>query len=323
MKKRVLWAVSNPGTIALILLAMACSLTCVSQCNTHRSSTPSAIVGDNWIAVEQSVQSEDYLRSIASSGSAFVIVGSETILRSEDGLTWTTMSNVYGARHVVCDTSQFYMYPDVRFCYTSRDGLDWAKHPSNYLEPLRFVQWHETGFIAAHSGMQIMSLIGSRNGFEWSGLNGYLSGAFFSIVRFDSLYVGVGSDRRIKTSRDATDWIFSDTIVPYHLRSVTHNGRKYVAVGLYGVIAVSEDGETWHSTNRYTRSDLRKVVWTGEQFIAVGGQRDYAATILTSRDGNKWTIAYDTLGGMLLDVECREDICIAIGANGQILISRE
>lgn len=308
--------------VAIVLsVVLVNGLSCGNRSLPFRQGPRTEITGDNWIVVEQSGLSKNMFLSVATGDSIFVVVGPEQILRSEHGRSWTIRPNDISVSRVVHNGDQFFSYPGMFYCYTSRDGIDWDQHPSSLTTDLRFVEWYDTMFIAAHSGMETMSLITSGNGLDWNSAGGYLWSAFFSIVHVDSLYLAVGSDRVIKTSYDAINWQFSDSIVPYGLESVAHNGGMYVAVGGHGVITVSHDGKSWQDIGPVSGREFRKIIWTGKQFIAVGGKSGVAAIILASRDGLMWHTVYDGIEGMLLDIDCYGDVCVAVGENGQVLVS--
>ncbi|MDP4181913.1 MAG: stalk domain-containing protein [Bacillota bacterium] len=94
------------------------------------------------------------------------------------------------------------------------------------------------------------------------------------------LFVAVGEDGRIKTSKDAVKWTGRESGTIECLNSVTYGDGKFVAVG-EGVIVVSQDGVNWASQASVT---LNSVTWSGSKFYAVGK----FGAVVTSLDGYTW-----------------------------------
>ncbi len=90
------------------------------------------------------------------------------------------------------------------------------------------------------------------------------------------------------------------------------------------MILTSSDGKNWQHHEIYLEGQgpIRSVVWGKNQFIAVGGRH-----IITSPDGQKWTIQNELLRAELRGITYANNKYIAVGKswwgtdNGVVLTS--
>jgi len=97
----------------------------------------------------------------------------------------------------------------------------------------------------------------------------------------EGLFVAVGQDGRIKSSKGGIKWVGRDSGTVESLNGITYGNGKFVAVG-EGVIVTSSDGISWTTKSSLT---LNEVVWHRDKFYAVGK----FGTILSSSDGEAWS----------------------------------
>lgn len=130
----------------------------------------------------------------------------------------------------------------------------------------------------------------------------------YSVTWAGNQLVAVGDGGTILISPDGVSWCSAKRLLDSmhswcSLYSATWTGNQIVAVGDEGMIikgvrlplqgaAVlkSPDGITWIK-QQPDCTELHSVTWTGSQFVAVsnlGGKRE----ILTSPDGEKWTLSW-------------------------------
>jgi len=94
----------------------------------------------------------------------------------------------------------------------------------------------------------------------------------------------------------ATHWYVSASFVtlspPSMAYAVTWTGSQYVAVGVGGMISTSPDGAAWTRRKSNVVHRLTSVAWSGSQLVTVGNDSLNAPIILTSPDGQEWSVRY-------------------------------
>ncbi len=116
-------------------------------------------------------------------------------------------------------------------------------------------------------------------------------------VRYqDGLWVVVGGEGLILTSRDGTEWTEIESPVAELLTDVSYGYRGerrqeglWVAVGERGTIITSTDGQRWQERFSRTNARLNNVHYADGEWFAVGDR----TRIITSTNGIEWR----TLGG--------------------------
>lgn len=127
---------------------------------------------------------------------------------------------------------------------------------------------------------------------------------------------------RIYTSDDGVTWQETAAIPYQWLHDVAYGNGKFVAVGSAGKILTSSDGETW-TTHNVTYPDgesttLLSITYSDidGRFAAAGMGSDtgqHKGGILTSDDGENWTVTYSNSANTLWDVTCGNGIYVAVG----------
>ncbi len=233
-----------------------------------------------------------WLGDVASNGERFVAVGSDEIVYSEDGGTWT------------------------------------AATPDGIGRSVQAVAWDGERFVAVGGPM----FLHSGDGITWTARGrDDLGKALYDLVWNGERFVAVGQDRTIVHSTDGIRWRFvSSRRLGVHLLGITWNGERFVAVGSYGTILYSSDGITWTTASSGTTASLQAVTWNGELFVAVGRwvSGDRTTEILYSSDGIAWAAAQwsgtsGLRGGIsgLHGVAWNGERFVAVGHAGTILTS--
>jgi len=119
------------------------------------------------------------------------------------------------------------------------------------------------------------------------------------------------------SSVDARTWVDHDGLGLY-LNSVIYADGLFVTVGDDGVIMTSADGVNWDSQNSGTAENLEEVIWGHAGFIAVG----YDNAILTSPDAITWTAQSAPADTNYTAVGYRAGVYIVSGKN-QLLRSTD
>lgn len=249
------WKVLEPGPIASIqvvgygdgkFVALSIGMVC-SYSNDCINWTNSTLpVGRSW-------------SSIAYGDGKFVALanGSNTILYSEDGITWSVYETSYPASGsipcVIYNGEKFFaVSPSLAKIAYSDDGLNW-----------------ETSDLPSSSGFRSIA---------------YGNGKFVSL--------GIGT---AQSPTESTEFIYSSdginwtvgTLPSAKWKSVTYGGGKFVAISFgSNVAAYSTDGITWKTSELSTSAGWYDITYGEGKFVAVA----YTGGTKTSYsfDGINW-----------------------------------
>ena len=184
---------------------------------------------------------------------------------------------------------------------TSNDGFSWHPVRSFRVRNL-FRLAHGAGRYVAVGDTVTAT---SSDGLSWSSAlhNAARRGVTFG----NGLFVAVGDEGRIETSRDGLAWSLADTATDQRLHGVIYGGDGFVAVGEDGIVQHSSNGRSWRSAERVTDSTLRDIAYGRGTYIAVGDtttQTGYLSSEITSSsyvrstDGVSWTLHSLPVGGL-------------------------
>jgi Leucine-rich repeat (LRR) protein/photosystem II stability/assembly factor-like uncharacterized protein len=127
-----------------------------------------------------------------------------------------------------------------------------------------------------------------------------------------NLYVAVGMDGIIKTSKDGTVWKNQVSPATANLRGITYAKGMFIAVGENGAIIASKDGKSWFEIISDISKTLTDIIYSNNRFIAVG----FKGEIATSIDGLKWeekASGFSGNGDNLYGVAYGNNCFIAVG----------
>ncbi len=141
----------------------------------------------------------------------------------------------------------------------------------------------------------------------WENIDFAKSVNYRDIVKSDKeLYVVVGDEGTIKTSKDLNIWETQNSETKNYLFGCAWGDGKFVAVGSNGTILYSDDGVRWHASEVDSKIDLYGIVWGNGKFVAVGRtQPGGKQIILSSTDGKQWAGDFRITG----DFEITGDSC--------------
>jgi len=237
-------------------------------------------------------------RSVAWSPSAgvFVAVGTNTVMTSPDGVTWTARTIPAGGWDAVTWSPDLALFAAVATSganrvATSPDGVTWtAVTPVGITSSWSAIVWspgrHQ--FLATAVSSPVLS---SADGVTWTGAANpggptLTHGLTWSPTL--SLFVMV-TNNGAAASPDGVTWT-AGNLAAGAWRGVAWSPARnlFVAVGIGGAnaVATSPDGLTWTAAPTPIAADLSAVVWSPEQeeFVAVG-----QGAVLSSPDGLAWS----------------------------------
>ena len=288
--------------------------------------------------------------SIAYGNGKYVAVadtstGTNEIMTSPDGITWTNQSTppanrkwdgiTFGNGLFVAvsrdgTTNNCVMY--------STDGVNWSTGSSNLSGIPAASEWRAVTYgnglyvaVASCPGGSCPSkgVMTSPDGRNWTGrtTSGSLAKSWQNVTYGNGLFVAVSSDylsNNIMTSPDGITWTIRTVPGPHTWYGVTYGNGLYVAVAhdnaTYDVVT-SPDGITWTARAGAATSLWQSVAYGNGQFVAVadaGGATTPANAIMISPDGITWsTMAAPSSNGSSAynwhDVIAGNDIFIAVG----------
>jgi len=207
----------------------------------------------------------------------FVALGTDgSVLKSTDGLTWTSATATPAGAvmngitfGVVNGTGIYVAVGSGGSIFTSPDLVTWAQATSTTTSDLYSVSFLNGTFVATGA---LGTLLTSADGSTWaapaSGTTNALRATAFRSAP-TALYVVVGDAGTIVTSADGVAWSpIASPPLPQNLSAVRF-GSRFVAVGQGGAALYSNDGLSW-SIASGSSGDLSGVVYTPSMYVAVG-----------------------------------------------------
>ena len=259
------------------------------------------------------------LISVTGDAERLVAVG-QTILRSADGITWTTArefetnGRIWG---VAYNGDRFVASGHLRrVMLYSDDGDTWLKADVRIDPPGLFrIAWTETAFTAVGS----RTVLQSESGENWMAASVPPSILAFDVSSSGGRLVAVGSGPPFH-SEDGDLWVAASQpgFERGTLRAIASGDGRFVAVGT--VIVFSDDGDVWRQATDPPPPGgfLRDVASDGHRFVAVGA----SGTILHSEDGDRWeSVAEPVTSNTLVGVHWTGTHFVGVGYNGTIVVS--
>ncbi len=257
----------------------------------------------------------------------------EVVVSSVDGLTWSIV--YYQPGPALYGVAKAFGYVAVcgdsgRMVVTS-DFLDWLPVNSRTTGCIRNLY----NLSPSVFGMVGNGFVRTEDGWNWwtesTGLPYVLP--LYGIALSSRSYVAVGVNGTV-ISTSAGAWAVQASATDRTLNALVRSDTLFVAVGDDSTIVTSKDGTNWVKrssgvSNMFPQSDsnLRAVVWTGKQFVAVGGN-DRVATgaskesyLLTSKDAIVWTRVNLPTNGTLDGVAWSGTRLVVVDSYGNILAS--
>lgn len=172
------------------------------------------------------------LLDVIWTGTAFIAVGANVILRSYDGVTWNTLNNGLGGQRVMSNGSTIITYG--------------------------------TNFPAINMSVLRVSI---DNGTTWGVVEGGWAAVEVIYVQELALYIAIGKSNLIKTSPDAVTWTTLPVPVAGALHSIAWSGERLV-IGGFNTLVTSTNGINWQ--NKMVGAPfgtISRVFWTGYRFL--------------------------------------------------------
>jgi hypothetical protein len=243
--------------------------------------------------------------NIGIMGSDFLINANNEVYKSKDGFNWTKYSpdklGKYGYNAVVNTINRNFMrgYGILgNKDYISADGQNWAVldyYDENAINSIAYNSNNGKFVIVGNEGILIllepkkdnsvssaesMNIIWSKYenkkyDFSNAPFDAELVSDDFdmekdnlnSITYNGEIYVAVGDNGVIRTSKDSVKWNRVSSNVKSKLNYVLWNEGSFIVVGNEGTILESVDGYTWRDCSLGESVSLKKILWDGKRYI--------------------------------------------------------
>lgn len=279
-----------------------------------------------------------HLRSIAFGDNLFVAVGdSGTLLVSSDCVNWKDrgfnyFKTDYYLYSITYDNNKFVVAGGINnktsgiiAIYDTSDRIAEPSIPGRSLYSItygnnRFVAVGRWGTIITSSDLKMWSIL-------WQETEIHSNNA---ITYANDQFIMIAGQACIRTSSGKT-WTHIYTGDPNAiLTSITYGNNLYVAVGKDAKILTSPDGIKWTQQplkTPFLGFHFSSVTFGSNKFVAVGyykyNEGSFAGFVCTSPDGVSWTI--DRWPGLprLTSVTHGNNLFVAVGRSGEILVLKE
>ncbi|HEY6871869.1 MAG TPA: choice-of-anchor D domain-containing protein [Geobacteraceae bacterium] len=225
------------------------------------------------------------LSSVAYGNGTFVAGGTDFVLTSPDGITWTqrTFGTPASSMKIRFDGSKFVAVGNDGVMLTSPDGIAWTTIIPATPGPIGTLVTNGSVIIAAGSSQG--TVLTSPDGVRWTAR--YLPGRE-NLVNFaygKGLFAGIGRDdagtRVVMTSPDGIAWTRGDLGFGDWLTEIAFGNDAFVIVTGGGTIFTSTDAATW--IPGYLSGAPASVTFKDGNFVAVASHKVYG-----SPDGFNW-----------------------------------
>jgi hypothetical protein len=260
---------------------------------------------------------------VADGSGVFVAVGEAGYLSTSlDGETWNprSFSDEIHLRGVAFADDRFVAVGDggdVK--YSGDGGSTWYYGVSGTTATLLDVASTGHAFLATGTNG---TLLASDTGETWTPLPSLTTHHINGVACGQGVCVAV-------TDQGESIWIgpFGPVLLPTgssdSLRAVAFGANRYVAVGEGGrIVTLDSNGSAWIERSSGVADDLYAVAFASGTFVAAAWSTDrQESVVLTSPDGETWTVHNPGVGHPLLGAGGGRGLLLAVGNGGTILKS--
>jgi len=326
---------NNPENVqpAYVQKAVNCSFSTMNAetrggfvCLPELGATP---FGQVW--TQQTSGTTDALISVAYGNGYFLAVSNTKVLKSTDGITWSTTATFtdLNAYQIAFGNGTFVISGEglagASCIRTSTDGVTWsspATAPTTRVYTVLeyggniWVSFASTGYV----------IYSTNNGSTWSTATA-VSGTTnpTGLAYGNGVFILAVTLGRVYRSSDGITWT-RITTAPSGLHVDCAFGNQiFVLLSASGAIYTSVDLDVWTQTRS---ADTPTAEWTAllfdsGRFLAVSAVSIYGAParIISSITGSGWIIAPAIPQQDWYDIVCGGNICVSVGGGGSIMTS--
>lgn len=228
----------------------------------------------------------------------FVAVGSNAVMTSPDGITWTSRTVPNGEWQAITNCGGLFVATATwgsNYVMTSTNGIDWTVRTPAYA-------WSHDAVACSASVPRFVSV--SQFGRGWSSADGISNwsiqnpGAIvdirtvaFGAGRFSWLEYSTNTGNRYGAySTNGVNWTNTASAPANQWKYITYGGNKFIAVAEGGVnsrSAYSADGANWTLGSGVPSNSWQGVAYGANKYIAVANSGTNNR-VMTSSDGQSW-----------------------------------
>jgi len=237
-------------------------------------------------------------QGIAYADGLFVAVGSNAVMTSPDGITWTSRTAPNGEWQAITNCGGLFVATATwgsNYVMTSTNGIDWTVRTPAYA-------WSHDAVACSASVPRFVSV--SQFGRGWSSADGISNwsiqnpGAIvdirtvaFGAGRFSWLEYSTNTGNRYGAySTNGVNWTNTASAPANQWRYITYGGNKFIAVAEGGVnsrSAYSADGANWTLGSGVPDNSWQGVAYGANKYVAVANSGTNNR-VMTSSDGQSW-----------------------------------
>lgn len=274
------------------------------------------------------------LSAVTYNNGVFVTVGtSGTVATSADGVTWTAATTGEsflslrgvglggdGRTYVVAAGGVVLRSADNATFSRSITGFQTAGSITNpAIIGLSVIAGKLYAGTVQGSGSTGGSILQSTDGVTFTNVStGHAD--IWDIMEVGGTYYAAGNGGTILTSTNGTTWTAQTTGFATSIRSISSLGGKLMVTGNGGMIRVwNPSNSTWElKGGGLVFGVLYDVAYGNGTYVAVGGNNAGLSHVLTSPDGNTWTVRNPGTGETFRSIVFHDGVFTAVGSNGAI-----
>ncbi len=224
------------------------------------------------------------LRGTGTLGRRHIAAGGDTLLTSDDGVTWTPrlIGGGFGIQGVAALGSVAVAVGDDGRILRSTDAINWTIVPNGNVSTLSAVVAGPDRFVAVGNTGRVVV---SPNGLDWYLADSRTSSALTAVTYGKGVYVYGGTNGTIFVSYDGFRWLNRNSQTTSGIRFLTYDGQRFWAATNSNQLLTSPDGLEWTLTPTALPTWFRSLSYDGTSLVAVGD----SGRIHTSPDGVNWT----------------------------------
>ncbi len=255
-----------------------------------------SVNGTYWVS--RTSASNSNWQGITYADGLFVAVGSNAVMTSPDGITWTSRTAPNGEWQAITNCGGLFVATATwgsNYVMTSTNGIDWTVRTPAFT-------WSHDAVACSATVPRFVSV--SQFGRGWSSADGISNwsiqnpGAIvdirtvaFGAGRFSWLEYSTNTGNRYGAySTNGVNWTNTASAPANQWKYITYGGNKFIAVAEGGVnsrSAYSADGASWTLGSGVPSNSWQGVAYGANKYIAVANSGTNNR-VMTSSDGQSW-----------------------------------
>lgn len=212
-------------------------------------------------------------------GKFYVLSGSDEMLESSDGITWTLRTLTYSAHDIAYGNGKYLIVTNSTISLTSTNGTSWTSQTTIAAKSAVF----GNGRFVIGTGAGAIS--SSSDCVTWSShTSGFSTTAIVKIDYCSNLFVAVGNSGIVSTSSDGMTWTVRDVGLTTQVNAAVFFNNYYMVCGSYGAISYSSNLTTWTLVERSSMNTTKitGIAANNDLFVIVGENGKLCTNIDTS-----------------------------------------